>query len=123
MSLGRNMSTTLDTTSMCEYAAEWFMARILRQVNQDMPTAMRILEVNPDHPMVKTLERLHSAGHPSPLLSVQYRMPGALARIRLATSALECHRRTASARWILSVCRRSVSTSYVISPRRVYARL
>ena len=31
MSLGRNMSTTLDTTSMCEYAAEWFMARILRQ--------------------------------------------------------------------------------------------
>lgn len=38
------------------------MARILRQVNQDMPTAMRILEVNPDHPMVKTLERLHSAG-------------------------------------------------------------
>lgn len=38
------------------------MARILRQMNKDMPTTMRILEVNPKHPMVRTLERLHEAG-------------------------------------------------------------
>ena len=38
------------------------MARILRQVNKDLPTTMRILEINPTHPMVRTLQRLHESG-------------------------------------------------------------
>jgi len=38
------------------------MARILQQMNKDLPTAMRILEINPQHSMVRTLERLFGTG-------------------------------------------------------------
>ncbi|MCB9780435.1 MAG: molecular chaperone HtpG [Alphaproteobacteria bacterium] len=38
------------------------MERILQAANQDVPTRKRVLEVNPEHPMVKTLARLHEDG-------------------------------------------------------------
>ncbi|MCK6514540.1 molecular chaperone HtpG [Myxococcota bacterium] len=38
------------------------MERILRGVQKDLPTSRRILEINPDHPMVKALGRLQEEG-------------------------------------------------------------
>ncbi len=39
------------------------MERILRAANQEIPTSKRVLEVNPEHPMVRTLARLNAEGH------------------------------------------------------------
>ncbi|MBK7760617.1 MAG: hypothetical protein IPI35_30280 [Deltaproteobacteria bacterium] len=38
------------------------MERILRGVQKDLPPSRRILEINPDHPMVKALGRLQEEG-------------------------------------------------------------
>ena len=38
------------------------MERLLRSMQKDMPPTQRILEVNPAHPWVKALERLHTDG-------------------------------------------------------------
>ncbi|NOY28141.1 MAG: molecular chaperone HtpG [Oligoflexia bacterium] len=38
------------------------MERILKSANQDVPTSKRVLEINPEHPMVKTLARLNKEG-------------------------------------------------------------
>ncbi len=38
------------------------MARILRQMNKELPSSMRILEINPQHPMVRTLDQLFTKG-------------------------------------------------------------
>jgi molecular chaperone HtpG len=38
------------------------MERILRAANQAVPTASRILELNPKHPLIKNLSALHAAG-------------------------------------------------------------
>ncbi len=38
------------------------MERILEQLGQDFPTSSRILEVNPNHPQVQALARLHDIG-------------------------------------------------------------
>ena len=38
------------------------MQRILQQVNQGMPAGQRVLEINPDHALVRSLASLHGAG-------------------------------------------------------------
>lgn len=38
------------------------LERILKAANQDVPTSKRVLEINPEHPMVKTLARLNGEG-------------------------------------------------------------
>lgn len=38
------------------------MERILKAANQSVPPSQRVLEVNPEHPMVKTLARLNADG-------------------------------------------------------------
>jgi molecular chaperone HtpG len=38
------------------------LERILKAANQNVPASKRILEVNPEHPMVKTLARLNAEG-------------------------------------------------------------
>ena len=38
------------------------MENILRSANQEVSESKRVLEINPSHPMVKTLSRLNSAG-------------------------------------------------------------
>ncbi len=38
------------------------LERILKAANQDVPTNKRVLEINPEHPMVKTLARLQGEG-------------------------------------------------------------
>ena len=38
------------------------MERILKAANQTVPASQRVLEVNPEHPMVKTLAKLNSEG-------------------------------------------------------------
>jgi len=38
------------------------MERILKAANQSVPASQRVLEVNPEHPMVKTLAKLNSEG-------------------------------------------------------------
>ncbi|MCK6501996.1 molecular chaperone HtpG [Myxococcota bacterium] len=38
------------------------LERILRSANQEVPTSKRVLEINPEHPMVKTLARLNQEG-------------------------------------------------------------
>ncbi len=38
------------------------LERILKAANQDVPTSKRVLEINPEHAMVKTLSRLHADG-------------------------------------------------------------
>ena len=38
------------------------MEAILRAHNQDLPDSKRVLEINPSHPMVKTLARLNGDG-------------------------------------------------------------
>lgn len=42
--------------------ASFNMERILRSMGQETPPMKRILEINPDHPLIQTMERLHSAG-------------------------------------------------------------
>ena len=38
------------------------MERILKAANQDVPDSKRVLEINPEHPMVRTLARLNNEG-------------------------------------------------------------
>jgi len=38
------------------------LERILKAANQTVPAAQRVLEINPEHPMVKTLARLNGEG-------------------------------------------------------------
>ncbi len=38
------------------------LERILKAANQEVPTSKRVLEINPEHPMVKTLARLNQEG-------------------------------------------------------------
>ena len=38
------------------------MEKILRSANQEVSESKRVLEINPSHPMVKTLSRLNSEG-------------------------------------------------------------
>ena len=38
------------------------MERILKAANQEVPTSQRVLEINPEHPMVRTLARLNNEG-------------------------------------------------------------
>ncbi|MBN2799294.1 MAG: molecular chaperone HtpG [Deltaproteobacteria bacterium] len=38
------------------------MERILRAANQDVPTAQRYLEVNPKHPLIQSMVKLHESG-------------------------------------------------------------
>ena len=38
------------------------MERILRNANQEVMGAQRILELNPSHPLIENLARLHAAG-------------------------------------------------------------
>jgi len=38
------------------------LERILKAANQEVPTSKRVLELNPEHPMVKTLARLSAEG-------------------------------------------------------------
>jgi molecular chaperone HtpG len=40
------------------------LERILKAANQDAPMARRVLEINPEHPMVRTLARLNDDGVP-----------------------------------------------------------
>jgi molecular chaperone HtpG len=40
------------------------LERILKAANQSVPGARRVLEINPEHPMVKTLARLNADGAP-----------------------------------------------------------
>ncbi|MFO0001013.1 MAG: molecular chaperone HtpG, partial [bacterium] len=40
------------------------LERILKAANQSVPGARRVLEINPEHPMVKTLARLNADGTP-----------------------------------------------------------
>ncbi|HCH63501.1 MAG TPA: hypothetical protein DFR83_11900, partial [Deltaproteobacteria bacterium] len=40
------------------------LERILKAANQDVFASKRVLEVNPEHPMVKTLARLNNEGAP-----------------------------------------------------------
>ena len=40
------------------------MENILKAANQQVFESKRVLEINPDHPMVKTLARLNSEGKP-----------------------------------------------------------
>jgi molecular chaperone HtpG len=38
------------------------LQRLLRQANQDAPAAKRVLELNPKHPLIKSMAELHSRG-------------------------------------------------------------
>lgn len=43
-----------------------YMERMMRQAGQDLPTPKRILELNPDHPVLARLKTLHDADAASP---------------------------------------------------------
>ena len=40
------------------------MEAILKAANQEIPESKRVLEINPSHPMVKTLAKLNNEGKP-----------------------------------------------------------
>ena len=42
------------------------MERLLKRSGQDVPSQKRVLEVNPDHPLVEGLKRLHGVDANSP---------------------------------------------------------
>lgn len=46
-----------------EYAPSAYMERLMRRAGRgdEMPASQRILELNPDHPLVQSLEKLHAA--------------------------------------------------------------
>lgn len=44
------------------------MEKILRQLNQEMPKVKRILELNPNHPILEKLHKLHSEDPKTPIL-------------------------------------------------------
>ena len=43
-----------------------YMERMMRQAGQDLPTPKRILELNPDHPVLARLKTLHDEDSASP---------------------------------------------------------
>ncbi|MED5370076.1 MAG: molecular chaperone HtpG [Myxococcota bacterium] len=48
-----------------EYGVSNNMQRIMQQLNQSLPASMRILEINPSHDLVRTLDQLHKDGRAS----------------------------------------------------------
>jgi molecular chaperone HtpG len=52
-----------------EYDPSPNMERIFRAMNQEMPTTKRILELNPDHPLVKGMQKMFDASKDDPKLA------------------------------------------------------
>jgi len=66
-------SSRLTESACClvadEYGLNANMERIMKAMNQDVPKSKRILELNPNHPIVKVLEEMYAADSGNPRLA------------------------------------------------------
>ena len=66
------LSQRLTESACClvseEHAMGVHMERIMKAMNQDMPTAKRILELNPTHPLIETMQELVEKDADAPAL-------------------------------------------------------
>jgi molecular chaperone HtpG len=67
------LSSRLTDSACClvadEHGLNAHMERMLKAMNQEVPESKRILELNPDHPVMPVLQKLYAGDKESPKLA------------------------------------------------------